>query len=80
MFSRCEDDLAECNHPFLSDGLTDYGKCLLSDFAIGNDKVWVTQVEFVDFSLWDELINLYDTFAVDGDGLKLLRFKLDVFA
>jgi len=53
---------------------------LLSDFAIGNDKVWVTQVEFVDFSLWDELINLYDTFAVDGDGLKLLRFKLDVFA
>src|SRR5262249_52694883 len=66
--------------PFLADGLADHRKRLLSDFAIWNDEIWVAKVEFVDLSPWDELINLYDTFAFNGDGLKLLRFELDVFA
>src|SRR5215467_6634800 len=60
MFTRGEDDLAECNHPFLADGLADHRKRLLPDFAIWNDKVWIAQVEFVDFSLRNELINLDD--------------------
>jgi len=80
MFTRGEDDLAECNHPFLADGLADHRKRLLPDFAIWNDKVWIAQVEFVDFSLRNELINLDDPFAFDGNRLKLLRFKFDVFA
>src|SRR5262249_19785507 len=67
-------------HPFLADGLADHRKGLLSDFAIRNDKVWVAQIEFVDLRLRYELINFDDAFAVDGDGLKLLWFKLDVLA
>jgi hypothetical protein len=80
VFARCEDDLADCNHPFLADSFADHCKRLLSDFAIWNDEVWVAQVEFVDLRLRDELINLDDALAFNGDGLKLLWFKLDIFA
>src|SRR5262249_38928474 len=48
VFARGEDDFAECNHSFLAYGLPDHRKCLLSDFTVWNDKVWIAQVEFVD--------------------------------
>ena len=80
MFARGEDDLAECNHSFLSDGLADHRKGLLSDFAIWNDEVRIAQIEFVYLHLRDELINLDDAFAFNGDGIEFLWCKLDVFA
>jgi drug/metabolite transporter (DMT)-like permease len=51
---------------------------LLSDFAIWNDEVWVAQVEFVDLGLRDELINLDDALAFNGDALppELSMFRL----
>src|SRR6516165_8789252 len=80
MFTRCEDDLAECNHPFLADGLADHRKGLLPDFAIWNDEVRVAQVEFVDLRLRDELVNLDDAFAFNGDRIEFLWFKLEILA
>jgi hypothetical protein len=80
VFARGKDDLAECNHAFPADGLADHRKCLLSDFTIWNDKVWVAQVEFVDFRLRDEFINLDDALAFNGYGIEFLRFKLDILA
>ena len=80
MFAGGEDDLAECHHPFLADRLSDHRERLLSDFAIWNDVVWIAQVEFVDLSLRDELINFDDALAFNRDVLELLWFKLYVFA
>jgi hypothetical protein len=67
MFTRCKDDLAEGDHTFLADGLADYSKCLLSYFALWNDEVWIAQVKFIDFRLRNELVNVDNAFAVDGD-------------
>jgi hypothetical protein len=53
---------------------------LLSDFAIWNDEVWVAQVEFVDLRLRDEVINLDDAFAFNGDAIEFLWFKLNIVA
>src|SRR5262249_35044302 len=46
----------------------------------GMDEVWVAQVEFVDLRLRDELINLNDPLAFNGDAFEFLRFKLDILA
>jgi hypothetical protein len=80
VLARCKDHLAECNHSFLADGLADHRKRLLSDFAIWNDEVWVAQVELVDLRLRDELINLNDALAFNGDGIEFVWFKLDILA
>ena len=80
MFTRCEDHLAKCHHAFLADGLTDHRKRLLSDFAIWNDEVRVAQIELVDLRLRDELINVNDALAFNGDGIQFFWCKLDVLA
>jgi hypothetical protein len=80
VFARGEDDLAECHHPFLAGGLADHRKRLLSDFAIWNDEVRVAQVEFVDFRLRDELLDVDDALTFNSAGIEFLRFKLDILA
>ena len=61
-------------------GLADHCKRLLPNFAIWNDEVWVAPVEFVDLRLRNELVNLDDTFAFNGDGIEFLWFKLNIVA
>src|SRR5262249_19701174 len=45
-----------------------------------NDVVRIVQVELVYVGLWDELIDIDHAFALQCDGLELLRFQLDVIA
>jgi hypothetical protein len=53
---------------------------LLSDFAIWNDEVRVAQVEFVDFRLRDELLDVDDALTFNSAGIEFLRLKLDILA
>src|SRR4029077_19301761 len=70
VFARGKDDLAECNHPFLADGLADHRKRLLSDFPIWNDKVWVAEIELVDLVSRDELVDVDDALAFNSHGIE----------
>jgi|SRR5271156_5596647 hypothetical protein len=75
-----EYDSAKPDHTLLSNSFADDRESLLADFAIRNYVVWITQIEFVDFSLIDKLVNFDGPLAFDRHGFELFRVKFDVFA
>jgi hypothetical protein len=80
VLARCEHDLADCDHTLLANGFPDHGKCLLSNLAVGGDIVRAVQIQFIDFVLWHELIDVDCPLALDGDRFQFLGVELDVLA
>jgi hypothetical protein len=52
----------------------------LPDVAIRNDVIRITEIEFVDVLLENELVDFEGALAVDGNGFKLFRVELNTRA
>src|ERR1700722_2122596 len=70
--------MAQCDHTFLLDRLTDHDEGLPSGLAIGDDVVRNAPIEFVDLTPWHELVDLDRVRVSNRDGFQLIVGYLHV--
>jgi hypothetical protein len=78
VFPRCEHDMAERDHAFLPDRLTDHGEGLPADLPVGGDVVRNVPIKFVDLTPRHELVDLDRVRASDRDALQFIASYFDV--
>jgi hypothetical protein len=77
VLTRGEHHFANGNHALFANGLADNRKRLLADLAIGRDKVWIADVEFI-LRLGHKFIDIDRAFALNRNGFELLGCEFDV--
>src|SRR5262249_5401025 len=80
VLAACEDDAADRNHVLFFDDVADNGESVLPHFAVGRYVVRSDVIEFVDFGLRHEFVDLDRPGALEGDRFELVVVNLDILA